>query len=373
MRTSSSPRALCWLLSSALITLSCGSKDGSTPGGSGGAGGGSGGAGGNVGAGGSRADGGVDSSAPGAGGSGAGGAATGGETGSGGTGGHATGGESGTGGAGGGATGGVSGSGGSGGAASCAARVLSLSANGTASASDAALAHVEIDLQNDLPIGNTQRSIEFWAFIRTTDWVGEKNEVYYYGGAGTAASFGLDFGTNPVTGSTTNHATLNPFTGGGFNDDSGIDLGINSSTNQWVHVAMTWNGTALVTYVNGVPKITTPGTAGVTALATARSVLDLGCNPTNNSCFGGMFAELRVWTVARTPAQILASYNKPLVGNEAGLVGYWKLDDAAGATTAADAVIATGHAAHTGTLKADTAAHTPTFVAPPTPVPLVCP
>ena len=369
MRMPSGPRTLCWLLSSALITLSCGSKDGSTPGGSGGREGGTGGAGGNVGAGGSLTDGGMDSSASGAGGLGAGGAAAGGSSGTGGAGGQATGGASGAGGAGGGA----SGSGGTGGHATCAARVLSLSANGTASASDAALARVELDLQNDLPIGNTQRSIEFWAFIRTTDWVGEKNEVYYYGGAGTAASFGLDFGTNPVTGSTTNHATLNPFTGGGFNDDSTNDLGINSSTNQWVHIAMIWNATALVTYVNGVAKITTPGSGGVTALATARSVLDLGCNPTNNNCFGGMFAELRVWNLARTATQIQASYNKPLVGNEAGLVGYWKLDDAAGATTAADSVTATGHVAHTGTLKADAAAHNPTFVTPPTPVPLVCP
>src|SRR6185436_13959427 len=65
-----------------------------------------------------------------------------------------------------------------------------------------------------------------------------------------AAAFGLDFGTNPVTGMTANHATLNPFTGGGFNDDSTNDLGINSSTDQWVHVAMVWNGTNVITYVN---------------------------------------------------------------------------------------------------------------------------
>ncbi len=330
------------------------------------------GTGGNMGTGGSRTDGGADLAA-GAGGSGAGGAAAGGASGRADAGGTAAGGASGSGGAGGTAMGGASGGGGgAGGTARCAARALSLSANGTASLSDAALAHVEVDLQNDLPIGNAQRSIEFWAFIRTTDWVGEKNELYYYGAAGSAASFGLDFGTNPITG-TTNHATLNPFTGGGFNDDSAIDLGINSSTDQWVHIAMTWNGTVLVTYVNGVPKITTPGSAGITALATARSVLNFGCNPTNNSCFGGLFAELRVWNVARTAAQILASYNKPLVGNEAGLVGYWKLDDAPGATTAADAVTTTGHTAHAGTLKADTAAHTPTFVPPPTPLPLVCP
>jgi hypothetical protein len=151
------------------------------------------------------------------------------------------------------ATGGVSGTGGS---SNCAGRVISLSANGTGSASDSAQAHVEIDMQTDLPIGNTNRTIEFWAYIKTTDWVGEKNQLYYYGGSASNGSFGLDFGTNDVAGSTTNHATLNPFTGSDIRDDSGKDLGINSSTDQWVHIAMTWDGTVLTTYVNGLPKIT---------------------------------------------------------------------------------------------------------------------
>ena len=100
-------------------------------------------------------------------------------------------------------------------------------------------------------------------------------------------------------GMASNHATLDPFTGGGFNDDSTNDLGINSSSDQWVHIAMVWNGTNLITYVNGLPKITTAG-SGVTMLATAQSVLILGCNPTNNNCFNGLFDELRIWKVART-------------------------------------------------------------------------
>jgi hypothetical protein len=264
-------------------------------------------------------------------------------------------------------------SGGSSGTTTCAARVLSLSSNATGSAADTAYAHVEVDMKTELPIGNAKRTVEFWAFIKTTDWVGEKNEVYYIGPAASAPSastFGLDFGTNNVTGSTSNHATLNPFTNG-LNDDTGADLGINSSTSQWVHVAMTWDQTALVTYVNGLPKITVNTTATVTALNTAQSILYVGCNPTNKNCFNGEFAEFRVWNVARSAADILANYKKPLVGNETGLVGYWKFDDAA--TSAADSVTAAGHAAHNGTLTADTAAHNPTFVAPTSPVPLVCP
>ena len=255
----------------------------------------------------------------------------------------------------------------------CASRVLSLSANGTGSDSDAAYAHVEADLKTDLPIGNAARTVEYWAYIKTTDWVGDKNEMYFYGGSANAGSFGMDFGTNPVSGSTTNHATLDPFTGGGFNDDSTDNLGINSSSDQWVHIAMTWDQTALRTYVNGLLKITTNGSSGTTALATAQSVLTIGCNPQNNACFNGDFSEFRVWSVTRSDAQIKAGYNQRLVGDETGLVGYWRFDDAAGSTTAADSVSATGHTAHPGTLKADTTAHNPTFVAPAAPVPITCP
>jgi hypothetical protein len=253
--------------------------------------------------------------------------------------------------------------------------VLSLSSNATGSAADTAYAHVEVDMKTDLPIENSARTVEFWAFIKTTDWVGEKNELYYIGpatGATSASTFGLDFGTNDVTGSTTNHATLNPFTNG-LNDDTGADLGINSSTNQWVHVAMTWDQKSLVTYVNGSAKITDAATTAVPVLKTAQSTLYIGCNPTNKNCFNGEFAEFSVWNVARSAADILADYKKPLLGNETGLVGYWKFDDASGSTTAADSVTTAGHTAHPGTLTATTAAQDPTFITPTTPLPLVCP
>jgi large repetitive protein len=317
-------------------------------------------------------------------------AASGGATGSGGTtsaggatgsGGAADGGGSGKGGAigSGGATtggGGATGTGGSagaggGGAANCAGRAISMSANGTSSDSDSALSRVEIDLKTDLPIGNSKRTIEYWAYIKTTDWVGDKNEMYFYGGTVSAGEFGMDFGTNPVAGMSGNHATLDPFTNGGFSDDSTDYLGVTSSINQWVHIAMVWDGTNLLTYVNGQLKITTMGTGGITALATAQSILTIGCNPTNNACFNGFFDEFRVWNVARSATDIQNNYNTPMTGNETGLVGYWKFDEASG-TTAADAVTAAGHTAHNGTLKADAIAHNPTFVTPPVPLPLVC-
>ncbi len=326
------------------------------------------------GAGGSATGGGSGGSATGG---GAGGSATGGGSGGSATGGAAGGKGGATGGTAGGGSGGAAGkgSGGSGGAGggstNCTGHALSLSANGTNSDSDTALSRVEIDLKTDLPIGNSKRTIEYWSYIKTTDWVGDKNEMYYYGGSANAASFGMDFGTNPVTGMAGNHATLDPFTGGGFNDDSTDYLGITSTSDQWVHIAEVWDGTNLLVYVNGQLKITAAGTGGTTALATAQSILTIGCNPSNSQCFNGLFDEFQVWNVARTATEIQNSYKKPLVGNEAGLVGYWKFDEASGTTTA-DAVTAAAHTAHSGTLKADTTAHNPTFVTPPVPLPLVC-
>jgi hypothetical protein len=276
------------------------------------------------------------------------------------------------GGAGGSATGGRNGgTGGGSGGADCVGRAISMSANGTGMDSDAAQAEVMIDLGTALPTGNARRTIEFWAYIKPTDWVGDKNEIYYTGGTGTATAFGMDFGTNTVNGMATNHATLDPFIDGGFSDDSRTSLGIDSATAQWVHIAMTWDGTAMRTYVNGVVRLTDNATTATPMLATKAGPLIIGCNPENSACFNGWFDEFRVWNVARTDQQIMDNYNRPLVGNEAGLVGYWKFNDAVGSTTAADSVM--GQPAHAGMLRAAASAQMPTFITPNPAPPLICP
>lgn len=131
------------------------------------------------------------------------------------------------------------------------------------------------------------------------------------------------------------------------------------------------DGTALRTYVNGTVRITTNATGTATMLATLQGPLVIGCNPENLACFNGWFDEFRVWNVARTDQQIMSSYNHPLVGNEPGLVGYWKFDDAPGSSTTADSVM--GQTPHAGMLKAASAGQLPTFITPNPAPPLVCP
>ena len=43
--------------------------------------------------------------------------------------------------------------------------------------------------------------------------------------------------------------------------------------------------------------------------------------------FNGLVSELRVWSTARTQAEILANMNNNLTGSESGLVGLWRGDN----------------------------------------------
>ena len=72
-------------------------------------------------------------------------------------------------------------------------------------------------------------------------------------------------------------------------------------------IAMTWDGTALRTYVNGTVRITTTATGATTMLATTQAPLIIGCNPENMACFNGWFDEFRVWNIARTDQQIMGA------------------------------------------------------------------
>jgi hypothetical protein len=41
----------------------------------------------------------------------------------------------------------------------------------------------------------------------------------------------------------------------------------------------------------------------------------------------------RLWSIVRSPAEITSTLHKTLIGNEPGLVGYWKFDEGAGITS----------------------------------------
>ena len=63
------------------------------------------------------------------------------------------------------------------------------------------------------------------------------------------------------------------------------------------------------------------------ALETFASSFFLGSTPDNANFLIGAVDEVRVWSVARSQAQIQENMSLRLAGSEADLAGYWRLDD----------------------------------------------
>jgi hypothetical protein len=213
-----------------------------------------------------------------------------------------------------------------------------------------------------LPTGNASRTIEFWAYLPTSaTWSADTNTMFFYGTNNrNNDGFGFDFGTTTSSGI----GTIDPFTNGSATDPLGDNKpsGLMANVAQWAHFAMTWDGTNLHAYVNGVEKVTVPIS---TMLHTGVSTLTIGGYPP--AYFNGYIDEFRIWNVARSASEIMSTMNHTLVGNESGLTGYWKFDETSG-TTAADSVTSGGH---TGMLSADKQADNPTWVV--STAPISCP
>ena len=114
----------------------------------------------------------------------------------------------------------------------------------------------------------------------------------------------------------------------------------------WHHVAATYDGTTKNLYRDGVLIGTTNQSGNVTLVAEHTGMgasLDTYLPP--SEFFNGAMDEVRVWNIARQPADINSQMNAPLTGTEPGLAAYWNFDEGTGAT-AGDA---TGHG-YTGTL-----------------------
>ena len=103
--------------------------------------------------------------------------------------------------------------------------------------------------------------------------------------------------------------------------------------NAWNHFALTYkDGDGLRLYKNG----SLVGWMGVTGdLNATTGSFTIGSNSNAASFTDGLIDEVRLWSVARTQAEVQQSMNLSLNGNESGLIGYWDFDDGSG-TTAAD-------------------------------------
>jgi len=103
----------------------------------------------------------------------------------------------------------------------------------------------------------------------------------------------------------------------------------------WTHVAATYDGATLKLYINGVLRSQVSAAFSIGTGATGFFIGSYG----GFEHFKGLIDEARIWNVARSQSQIQASMNSQLVGNESGLRGYWRLNEATGATIASDQTV----------------------------------
>ena len=96
---------------------------------------------------------------------------------------------------------------------------------------------------------------------------------------------------------------------------------------KWTHIAGVYNGEEMVLYVNGEEQASSE---------MSYQTIDIVSAPVRisapNRFFDGMINEVRIWSIARTQQQIQDAMNKELIGNETGLVSYWKLNEGTGTT-----------------------------------------
>ena len=101
----------------------------------------------------------------------------------------------------------------------------------------------------------------------------------------------------------------------GYIDKLGVDYNATGSSqlplNTWSHLAATYNGSAILLYVNGT-QVASKTVSGTMSSSTAP--LRIGGNSVWGEYFEGQIDEVRVYNTAPASAQIQSDMNTPIVG-----------------------------------------------------------
>lgn len=92
--------------------------------------------------------------------------------------------------------------------------------------------------------------------------------------------------------------------------------------NTWTHIAMTFDGSNLTIYINGSLDVS----AVRGAISSNTEDVLIGARKVSSSpldFFEGSIGDLRIWTTARTAAQLQQYMHATLSGNETGLIGHF--------------------------------------------------
>ncbi|MES1177459.1 MAG: LamG-like jellyroll fold domain-containing protein [Myxococcales bacterium] len=189
------------------------------------------------------------------------------------------------------------------------------------------------DLGTDFPGGDVPRTIELWAkFLGSQSWKAE----------GSMIETGLAVGGNnkvmgiDLSGYSGTTAQFGPYTNGysDNNNPNGVFV-MNTPQMGWLHLSWSYTGNhgKFSFTVNGM-EYPIKTMAGDPTLALTQGIVTLG----GSQSFGfegwsGVMDEVKLWSVAKTPAEINANMRVVLKGTEPGLVAYYRFDEGSGTFT----------------------------------------
>lgn len=156
-----------------------------------------------------------------------------------------------------------------------------------------------------LPVGTAPRTVEVW--VRTTQTTGEQYAVTYGRELQSQGIYVGFLGGRAVVTQVGQH-----FTGTS-----------NVADGRWHHLACVFSNGTYRLFVDG----TAEATAAMPTNTSATGELVVGSTVTGqNKPATGTFDEVRIWSVARSEADLRATMRTRLTGNEPGLVLYYDMD-----------------------------------------------
>jgi hypothetical protein len=92
---------------------------------------------------------------------------------------------------------------------------------------------------------------------------------------------------------------------------------------RWYHIAVVSGSGGMKIYVDGQLKGSDTYTGGMGVASGGTNYIGRS-NWVNDAPFSGCIAELRIWNVQKAAGDIIGNMSRVLVGDEPGLVGYWR-------------------------------------------------
>jgi hypothetical protein len=168
----------------------------------------------------------------------------------------------------------------------------------------------------DIATGTTF-TLEAWVKPTITNanqiLIGKDNQYSLY--ISSNGSYGMNFYTTNA---------------GGSGGDTSIFRAGSVLANQWQHVAVVRNGTSVTGYVNGQALATFTNPSATDAITAGSSPFVVGGYSTTNQTFTGQIDQVRVWSSARTAAEIQSGMSSFIPTPQTSLIASYGFNELAG-------------------------------------------